>query len=207
MTSHIFLKELLLEVEKKNLPKTMIDHIKRLQSMGGKIIGEITKDHEIGYIGINGTGKSAVKFAFYPDHTYDRLEKGTKIRPGWSDINITDLDMIAKNKAKAEKLDRSLKKEMLFSEKIRVSDAEMNKICKDSGISLGGEIEDMWPEEDGYVKVGGKEVAKTTYSVTIRNPEYAEDDPDGDQDEFYDPVSIVLIRDEKDPKKIHAKDY
>jgi len=186
----------------------MIDHIKRLQSKGGRIVSELIKDHEIGYVGANGKGKSEVRIAFYPDHTYERLEGGKKIRAGWKEI-VTDLDKLAKDSAKAEKEKKAQEKELKFGEKIRVTEKEFLKICKASGVSLGGDIADMWPYEDtyDYETVNGeeRELASCSYSVALKNPEWTGEDDD-DNEEFLDTIYITLTRDGKNPDKIHADD-
>ena len=194
-------------------PKTMSSWIARLEKAGGKVYAEITKGADKGFLGVNGSGKSKVYFAMYPDGSQQRFEKPIEakdLKSGWTVAggDLRDPESIKKDKARQEKLRKAAEREELFTKKIQIpTDEELIKICKASGIDLG-KIEDAYPESlysrDPYdfKEIDGREVATVEYCIHIKNEDYTEDGENGP--EIHDPVRIEFWRDPKNPEKIHA---
>lgn len=184
--------------------------VARLTKAGGKVYCKITKGAESGWLGVNGTGKSKVYFAFYPDGSSQRFEKPVEakdLKAGWkAEGPLEDPETVLKNKAKADKIKKEYEREQLFDKEIQLSQAEFQKLCKANYISIGP-IEDFYPDgrnAHGNEKIDGQYVATVLYTVYLRNEDYTEDGQNGP--EIHDPVYVKVWRDAKNPEKLHAED-
>lgn len=188
--------------------------VAKLEKVGGKIYAKITKGDESGWLGVNGSGKTKVYFAFYPDGTQQRFEKpvGEKdLKNGWKPEggDYRDPETAVKDKTKADKIKRQLEVSRLREADIDLSDwNELIKICKREHIGLGisdkSGIADTYPDDEGLQEVDDIMVAYAVYKIILKDSEYVDDDDD--EYATHDPIYVKFWRDPKNPEKIHATD-
>jgi hypothetical protein len=189
--------------------KTLEELISRLEKLGGKVYTQIKHGDQTGWMGTNGSGKSKVYFAFYPDGTSQRFESlpaDKDLKAGWKASDLRDPETILADKNKTDKLKKARAKEALFDEEIHITQKELEALCKANHISIG-KIADFYPDgrhAHSYKEIDGRAVATVQFTVITKNEDYTKDGDNGE--ELHDPVYIDVWRDSKNPEKLHASD-
>lgn len=187
--------------------------VARLTKAGGKVYCKIAKGGESGWLGVNGTGKSKVYFAFYPDGSSQRFEKPVEakdLKAGWkAEGSLADPETVLADKAKADKLQKEVEREKLFTTEITINSKELQKLCVAQHADMGSRWQDAYVDGDrnrGVKTIDGKAVAWAKYTIYVYNDDYSDDEDESNGPEIHDPVYALVWRDAKNPEKLHVKD-